>query len=77
MKPEDYIIGPRIDTPELLRDVLANEDAVYVNGEFTPCCDLQETKRYYSHIAMYVRTFHRAYLKCPQTAKEMRKETAP
>jgi hypothetical protein len=77
MNPSDYTPGPVIDTPELLRDVLANEDAVYVNGEFTPCCDLQETKRYYSHIAMYVSTYHRAFVKCPQTAAEMKRDTIP
>jgi hypothetical protein len=73
MKPEDYAPGTVIDTPELLRAVLANEDAVYLHGAFVEC----------SFFAKYVsagwpRTdtgdgrFARACLKCPQTGKEMR-----
>jgi hypothetical protein len=77
MKAEDYTPGPRIDTPELLRDVLAYEDAVFIDATFYDSGVLAVVD---SHPwrARVVKTFtvRRAYLKCPQTAKEMRAHTA-
>jgi hypothetical protein len=77
MNPLDYTPGPVIDTPELLRGVLANEDAVFLHGAFV---ETAYFRKYVSSGWPRADTgdgrFRRAFLKCPQTAKEMRAHTA-
>jgi hypothetical protein len=73
MKASDYTPGPVIDTPEQLRDVLANEDAAFLHGAFV---ETAYFRKYVSSGWPRADTgdgrFRRAFLKCPQTAKEMR-----
>jgi hypothetical protein len=76
MKASDYTPGPVIDTPELLRSVLANEDAVFLHGAFV---ETAYFRKYVSSGWPRADTgdgrFRRAFLKCPQTAAERRKGT--
>jgi hypothetical protein len=75
MKPEDYAPGPTIDTPELLLDVLANEDGVFHFGTFlTPAAAERRVASWKAMARVWIAdgSFRRACLKCLQTGKEMR-----
>jgi hypothetical protein len=80
MNPADYVSGPVIDTPELLRDVILYEDAVWIAGAARECGLLRCYAGSAAILAHWLEAgapVCRAFLKCPQTAAEMRKETTP
>ena len=74
MTGEDYNPGLVIGTAELLRDVIACEEAVFLHGALVEC---EYLRPYVSAKWPGEQTgdgrFLRAFLKCPQTARQMRR----
>ena len=71
----DYVPGSVITTPELLRDVLANEDGVFAFEQFMPI-GIARIRSLSLALARIEGRLFRACLRCPKTAAEMRKDAS-
>ena len=77
----DYVPGSVIDTPELLRAVLAHEDGVWIEFHAGETPILMTAEEATLHLSGWTAQrdrllaqgrIRRALVRCPQTAEEMR-----